>query len=118
MKFIRNDDFVLVYVPDEEQEGDGSSGVPVSRRKVLELLEFPGYVRGELLDILGREHAMARKLMKLELCLLVSTNPEPRRGFINVGEVPLHEHVHEQHEIRVVKGCRSLCNKPRNSSEV
>ena len=118
VKLIRNDDFVLVYMPDEEQEGDGSFGVPVSRWKVLEPLEFPEYVCGELLHVLGREHAMARELMKLELCLLVSADPEPRGGFINVGEVPLHEHVHERHEIRVVKGCRSLCNKPKNSLKV
>ena len=105
-------------MPNEEQKGDGSSSIPVRRWKVLEPLEFPEYVRGELLHILGCEHAMARELMKLKLCLLISADPEPRGWFINVGEVPLHKHVYERHEVRVVKGCRSLCDKPRNSLEV
>ena len=56
--------------------------------------------------------------MKLKLCLLIAADSEPCGRFIDVGKVPLHEHVHERHEVRVVKGCRSLCNKPRNSSEV
>ena len=105
-------------MPNEKQEGERSSGVPMRRRKVLVPLKFSGYVRGEPLHILGREHAVAYKLMKLKLCLLISADPEPHGRFIDVGEVPLHEHVHERHEVRVVKGCCSLCNKPRNSSEV
>ena len=118
LKFIRNDDFVLVYMPNEEQEGDGSSGIPVHRRKVLQPLEFSGYVGGELLNILRRKHTVAHKLMKLKLCLLISVDPEPRGRSIDVGEVRLHEHIHERHEVRIVKGCCSLCNKPRNSTEV
>ena len=61
---------------------------------------------------------MVRELMKLKLCLLIAADPEPRGRFIDVEEVPLNEHVHERHEVRVVKGCRSLCDKPRNSSKV
>ena len=118
LKFIRNDDFVLVYVPNEEQEGDGSSGVPVCCRKVLQPLKFSGYVGGELLNILCHEHAVAHELMKLKLCLLISADPEPRGRFIDVGEVRLHEHIHERHEVRVVKGCCSLCDKPKNLMEV
>ena len=87
-------------------------------QKVLQLLEFSGYVGGELLNVLGREHAVARELMKLKLSLLVSTDPEPRGRFIDVGEVRLHEHIHERHEVRVVKGCCSLCDKSRNSTKV
>ena len=87
-------------------------------RKVLQPLEFSVYVGGELLNILRREHVVARELMKLKLCLLISADPEPRRRFIDVGEVRLHEHVHERHEVRIVKGCCSLCDKPRNSTEV
>ena len=87
----------------EKQEGDGSSSIPVHRQKVFELLEFSGYIRGELLYILGCEHAVARKLMKLRLCFLISADPEPRGRFIDVGEVSLHEHFHEWHEVWVVK---------------
>ena len=105
-------------MPNEEHEGDGSSSISVRRQKVLQPLEFSGYVRGELLNVLGREHAVARELMKLKLCLLVAADPEPRGRFIDVGEVRLHEHLHERHEVRVVKGCCSLCYKPRNSKEV
>ena len=105
-------------MPNEKHDGDGSSGVPMRCRKVLQPLEFSGYVRGELLYILGREHAVARELMKLKLYLLVTTDPEPRRRFIDVGKVPLHEHVYERYEVRVVKGCHSLRDKPRNSAEV
>ena len=61
---------------------------------------------------------MAYELMKLKLCFLIATDPEPRGQFIDVGGVPLHEHAYERHEVRVVKGCRSLCDKPKNSSEV
>ena len=75
MKFIRNDDFVLVYVPNEEQEGDGSSSIHVRHRKVFQPVEFSGYVCGELLNVLGREHAVARELMKLKLCDSVSLSP-------------------------------------------
>ena len=103
LKFIRNDDFVLVFVLNEKQEGDESSSIPVRRRKVFELLEFSGYVRGELLYILGHEHAVVCKLMNLKLCLLISADPEPCGQFIDVGEVPLHEHFHEWHEVWVVK---------------
>ena len=105
-------------MPNEEQEGDGSSGVPVCHWKVLQPLEFSGYVGGELLNILCREHALSWELMKLKLCLLISADPEPRGRFINVGEIRLHEHIHERYEIRVVKGCCSLCDKPRNSTKV
>ena len=105
-------------MPNEEQEGDGSSGIPMRRWKVLQPLEFSGYDGGELLNILCREHAMACELMKLKLCLLISADPEPRGRLIDVGEVCLHEHIYERHDVRVVKGCCSLCNKPRNSMEV
>ena len=87
-------------------------------RKVLQPLEFSRYVGGELLNVLCREHAVARELMKLKLYLLISADPEPRMRFIDVGEVLLHEHIHERHEVRIVKGCCFLCDKPRNSTEV
>ena len=102
----------------EKKKGDGSSCVPVRSRKVFEPLELRGYVRGELLHVLGRQHAVASKMMNLKLYLLVSANPEPGGQFIDVREVPLHEHLHERHEVRVVKCCCSFCNKPKHSLEV
>ena len=105
-------------MPNEKEEGDGSSCVLVHSQKVFELLEFCRYIRRELLHVLGREHAMAREVMNLKLCLLVSADPEPRRGFIDVREVALHEHLHERHELRAIECCCSFCNKPRHSLKV
>ena len=101
----------------EKEMGDGSSCVPVRSRKVFEPLKLCRYVRGEL-HVLGHQHAVAREMMNLKLYLLVSANPKPDGQFIDVKEVPLHEHLHEWHEVRVVKCYCSFCDKPKHSSEV
>ena len=77
--------------------------------KVFEPLEFCRYVHGELLHVLGREHAMAREVMNLKLCILVSVDLEPCGWFIDVEEVALHE----QHEVRALQCCCFLYDKSR-----
>ena len=74
-------------MPNEKEEGDGSCCVPVRRQKVFEPLKFCKYVHEELLQVLGREHAMARKVMNLKLCFLISADLEPGGRFIDVGKL-------------------------------
>ena len=105
-------------MPNEKEEGDGSSFVLVHSQKVFEPLEFCRYVHGELLHVLGCTHAVACKVMNLKLCLLVSADPELGGQFFDVGEVALYEHLHERHEVRAIKCCCSFCDKPRHLSEV
>ena len=98
-------------MPNEEDQGDGSSCISVGCKEVLHLLKLGWYLCGKLLHILCCQHAMPCKVMNLHLGLFVAVDPEPGKRFIDVWEAALYEHVHERHEVRVQNYCHLLCAK-------